>query len=126
MAYEVEDGDGVCICSVHCRALCHLFLFPWCQRQFERLMEMLILRRLDPSNAAALKAYRLQVKERLYRFNFVSAGSFLLHLPTFPTCSSKFQEILVTIDKEERLEKLEDTFQSVIEGYQNILGLLEG
>ena len=45
---------------------------------------MLILLRLDPHDARALKAYRLQVKERLYRFNFVSddyeffAGRYLL------------------------------------------------
>jgi len=68
-------------------------------------MEMLILRRLDPNDDASLKAYRLQVKERLYRFNF---------------------EILITIEKEERLDKLEETFQSVVEGYQHILGMLEG
>lgn len=36
------------------------------------------------------------------------------------------QEILVTLEKDERREKLEETFQSVIEGYQGILGLLEG
>lgn len=43
------------------------------QRQFHRLVEMLILLHLDPSDKAALRAFRLQVKERLYRFNFVSA-----------------------------------------------------
>ena len=32
---------------------------------------MLILLHLDPSDSAGLRAYRLQVKERLYRFNFV-------------------------------------------------------
>ncbi len=42
------------------------------QRQFQRLIEMLILLHLDPSDKASMKAYRLQVKERLYRFNFVS------------------------------------------------------
>ena len=42
------------------------------QRQFQRLVEMLILLHLDPSDKASTKAYRLQVKERLYRFNFVS------------------------------------------------------
>ena len=100
----------------------------WCyKRQFERLMEMLILRRLDPSDAAALKAYRLQVKERLYRFNFVSNTSHFSHSFTMVTCvRPNSQEILVTIEKEERLEKLEETFQSVVEGYQSILGLLEG
>lgn len=100
----------------------------WCyKRQFERLMEMLILRRLDPSDAAALKVYRLQVKERLYRFNFVSNTSHFSHSFTMVTCvRPNSQEILVTIEKEERLEKLEETFQSVVEGYQSILGLLEG
>ncbi|KAG5640353.1 hypothetical protein DXG03_009096, partial [Asterophora parasitica] len=39
-------------------------------RQFQRLTEMLLLLRLDPSDARALRAYRIQVKERLYRFNF--------------------------------------------------------
>lgn len=42
------------------------------QRQFHRLIEMLILSRLDPTDQAKARAYRLQVKERLYRFNFVS------------------------------------------------------
>jgi hypothetical protein len=41
-------------------------------RQFQRLVEMLILRSLDPADMLAAKKYRLQVKERLYRFNFVS------------------------------------------------------
>lgn len=48
------------------------------QRQFQRLTEMLILLRLDPHDERALKAYRLQVKERLYRFNFVGR---LIHAP---------------------------------------------
>lgn len=33
---------------------------------------MLILKDLDPSDAKAMRAYRLQVKERLYKFNYVS------------------------------------------------------
>jgi len=47
--------------------------FDWInsQRQFQRLIEMLILLRLDLSDARQNRAYRLQVKERLYRFNFV-------------------------------------------------------
>ena len=32
---------------------------------------MLILKKLDPSDSKAARAYRLQVKERLYRFNYV-------------------------------------------------------
>ncbi|KAF9448901.1 histone acetyltransferase type B [Macrolepiota fuliginosa MF-IS2] len=72
-------------------------------RQFQRLIEMIILLRLDPHDARALKAYRLQVKERLYRFNF---------------------EVLVHLDKQERLDKLEETFQSVCDDYARILGHL--
>jgi hypothetical protein len=49
------------------------------QRQFQRLVEMLILLYLDPSDKTKLRAYRLQVKERIYRFNFVSF--------VFPQCS---------------------------------------
>lgn len=72
-------------------------------RQFQRLMEMLILLHLDPSDSAGLRAYRLQVKERLYRFNF---------------------EILAQLEKEERHDKLEETFQSVCEDYHRILALI--
>lgn len=46
------------------------------QRQFNRLIEMMILLRLDPRDQAKLRAYRLQVKERLYRFNFASSFPF--------------------------------------------------
>ncbi|KAF5372875.1 hypothetical protein D9758_001551 [Tetrapyrgos nigripes] len=72
-------------------------------RQFSRLVEMLIQMRLDPLDVRGLRAYRLQVKERLYRFNF---------------------EVLAQLEKEERLEKLEETFQSVREDYTRILGLV--
>ncbi|KAF8061629.1 histone acetyltransferase type B catalytic subunit [Lyophyllum atratum] len=72
-------------------------------RQFQRLTEMLILSRLDPSDVRAMRAYRIQVKERLYRFNF---------------------EILAQMEKEERLEKLEETFQSVVEDYGRILAMI--
>ncbi|TEB36251.1 histone acetyltransferase type B catalytic subunit [Coprinellus micaceus] len=72
-------------------------------RQFQRLTEMLILFKMDMSDARVMRAYRLQVKERLYRFNF---------------------EILAQIDKEERHEKLEETFQSVKDDYHRILALV--
>jgi len=72
-------------------------------RQFHRLVEMLIVLHLDPSDSRAERAFRLQVKERLYRFNY---------------------EILVQLEKEERLEKLEETFQSVREDYSRILGMI--
>jgi hypothetical protein len=37
---------------------------------------MLIQLHLNPTDARAAKAYRLQVKERLYRFNYVSADNY--------------------------------------------------
>ncbi|KIJ44181.1 hypothetical protein M422DRAFT_60053 [Sphaerobolus stellatus SS14] len=70
------------------------------KRQFQRLTEMLILRKLNPADTKATRAFRLQVKERLYRFNF---------------------DALVQLDKDERLEKLEATYQNVRDGYQQIL-----
>ncbi|KAI0303510.1 acyl-CoA N-acyltransferase [Multifurca ochricompacta] len=72
-------------------------------RQFHRLVEMLIQLNLNPADARAARAYRLQVKERLYRFNY---------------------EALVQLEEKERLEKLEETFQSVREDYQRILAMV--
>jgi len=72
-------------------------------RQFHRLVEMLQLLNLDPLDAKGFKAFRVQVKERLYRFNY---------------------EMLVQLEKQERLEKLEETFQNVIEGYRGILAMI--
>ena len=48
------------------------FAFRHAQRQFSRLVEMLQLLHTDEADPRAWRAYRLQVKERLYRFNFVS------------------------------------------------------
>uniref|UniRef100_A0A8H7Y2N6 Histone acetyltransferase type B catalytic subunit n=1 Tax=Psilocybe cubensis TaxID=181762 RepID=A0A8H7Y2N6_PSICU len=72
-------------------------------RQFQRVTEMLALLHLDPQDQNIMRAYRLQVKERLYRFNF---------------------EILAQLEKEERHEKLEETFQSVRDDYHRILALV--
>ncbi|KAI9056961.1 histone acetyltransferase type B [Trametes sanguinea] len=70
-------------------------------RQFNRLVEMLILKHMDPTDERAQRSYRLQVKERLYRFNY---------------------EILMQLDKQDRQQKLEETFQSVVADYRRILG----
>ncbi|KAF9228710.1 histone acetyltransferase type B catalytic subunit [Gyrodon lividus] len=72
-------------------------------RQFQRLVEMLIMLHLDPADVRHARAFRLQVKERLYRFNF---------------------EILAQLEKEERLQKLEETFQSVCEDYTRLLAMV--
>ncbi|KAG8853503.1 histone acetyltransferase 1 [Tulasnella sp. 330] len=72
-------------------------------RQWSRLIEMLILRSLPLEDAAITRAFRLQVKERLFRFNY---------------------EIMSQLDKQERHEKLEETFVSVRDDYRRILGYL--
>lgn len=38
---------------------------------------MLQLLHVDESDTRAMRAYRLQVKERLYRFNFVRLSAFI-------------------------------------------------
>ncbi|KAF8894728.1 histone acetyltransferase type B catalytic subunit [Infundibulicybe gibba] len=73
-------------------------------RQFYRLIEMLILSRLVPNDARAARAYRIQVKERIYRFNY---------------------EVLIQLEKQERIDKLEETFQSVREDYLRILAMIQ-
>jgi len=72
-------------------------------RQFHRLVEMLQLKSLDEMETLAMKAYRLQVKERLYRFNF---------------------EVLMQLEKDERQQKLEETFQNVYQDYRRILSMI--
>ncbi|GBB87356.1 hypothetical protein RclHR1_01380018 [Rhizophagus clarus] len=70
------------------------------KRQLLRCLEIELLRKLNKSDAAAYKAYRLQVKERLYNWN---------------------KEILKDVDRAERIEKLEETFKGLVEEYQEIL-----
>lgn len=71
-------------------------------RQWARMLEMLALLHLDASDAAQLRAYRLQVKARLFRVN---------------------REILMQIPRVQRLEKLHETFESVMDEYAEITGV---
>lgn len=82
---------------------------------------MLIVLHMDPADARAERAFRLQVKERLYRFNYVRV---LFLSPVLVLIRYGYQEILVQLEKEERLEKLEETFQSVREDYSRILAMI--
>lgn len=70
------------------------------QRQFDRLLELLLLRQLDRKNAAAVKAYRLHVKARLYRFNY---------------------EMLSQLTPDERKDALAKTYDTVVEDYDRLL-----
>ena len=70
MAQGIEDRRGMFSISFNVPKVSDLSFSR--QRQFHRLIEMLIQLHLNPADARAIKAYRLQVKERLYRFNYVS------------------------------------------------------
>ncbi|BGP37916.1 histone acetyltransferase 1 [Rhodotorula kratochvilovae] len=69
-------------------------------RQFHRLVEMLLLLTSDPSDAAQQRAIRLGVKKRLYLFNK--------------------EQLLQIEDKDERKSKLQETFESVQDDYRRL------
>ncbi|ORX99787.1 histone acetyltransferase type B [Basidiobolus meristosporus CBS 931.73] len=73
------------------------------KRQASRLLEMALLKKLDKRNSKAARAYRLFVKARLYRFN---------------------EEALSSMDYNDRLVKLEETYRSVEEDYYRLLNSL--
>ncbi|TIB72226.1 Sec63-domain-containing protein [Wallemia mellicola] len=70
------------------------------RRQFLRLIEMLLLHKLDPKNQEQLKRFRLLVKDRLYRFNY---------------------EQLIDLTPEERKAALQLTYEGVIDNYRDII-----
>lgn len=80
---------------------------------------MLLLKHLDKRNAAAVKAYRLHVKARLYRFNYVSL------LLTFVAIAHP-QEMLCQMTEQERKDALAKTYDSVVEDYERILDMTFG
>jgi histone acetyltransferase 1 len=69
------------------------------QRQFYRLLEMILLLSLDKSNKKAYTEFRLTVKRRLYAFN---------------------REMLAQIEDAERKERLQETFEGVEKDYGRI------
>ncbi|KZT70215.1 acyl-CoA N-acyltransferase [Daedalea quercina L-15889] len=74
-------------------------------RQFYRLAEMLMLKfvLMDGPDKRMEKAYRIWVKERLFRFNY---------------------EVLAQLDKKERQLKLDETFWAVRKDYERILEMI--
>lgn len=71
------------------------------KRQFARLLEMGLLARLEEGDKKATKNYRQLVKSRLYKKN---------------------RDILAELEPQERLQKLEETYQSQVEDYLRLLG----
>lgn len=73
------------------------------KRQWNRLVEMVQLFSLDANNPELIRAYRLQVKARLYRFN---------------------RDLLTQLPIEERREKLHLTYQGLLEQeYGDLVGV---
>ncbi|CAG8686595.1 8273_t:CDS:1 [Ambispora leptoticha] len=73
------------------------------ERQMARCLEIYLLRKLNKTNENSYKNYRLHVKKRLFRHN---------------------EDTLNQLSKEERLQKLEETYRGVEDDYQRILLLL--
>ncbi|KAJ3091979.1 histone acetyltransferase 1 [Quaeritorhiza haematococci] len=77
--------------------------FKLSKRQAERCCEMAMLKGLKANNEEEYKAYRLQVKRRIYRQN---------------------EETLESFEPEERLAKLDETYRLLEEDYRRILNSL--
>ncbi|GAB5588337.1 histone acetyltransferase 1 [Umbelopsis nana] len=77
--------------------------FKLTKRQTQRCIEIYLLQRLDKRKAMDYKNYRLQVKARLYKFNF---------------------DALRDMEQNERLEKLQETYKGVEEDYHRIIELI--
>ncbi|EST05617.1 MOZ/SAS-like protein [Kalmanozyma brasiliensis GHG001] len=71
-------------------------------RQWSRVLEMVQLMHIDTSNAEQVKAYRLQVKARIYRQN---------------------KDILIQLEKGQQRQKLQETFEGVVEEYGDMVGV---
>ncbi|TKY85682.1 hypothetical protein EX895_005222 [Sporisorium graminicola] len=71
-------------------------------RQWARVLEMVQLMNLDTGDEEQLRQYRLQVKARIYRQN---------------------KDILVQLEKRQQRQKLQETFEGVVEEYGDMVGV---
>lgn len=60
---------------------------------------MILLLKLDPSNEPVARAYRLAVKRRLYLFN---------------------KDTLSQLEEQEKKDKLQETYESVVDSYRRL------
>ncbi|KAI8075267.1 acyl-CoA N-acyltransferase [Gongronella butleri] len=74
--------------------------FKLTSRQIQTCIELHLLAQLNKSDKKAYKAYRLQVKQRLYKFNY---------------------DALQDMEEEEMQDKLHQTYMGVEQDYQRIL-----
>ncbi|EEB05654.2 histone acetyltransferase Hat1 [Schizosaccharomyces japonicus yFS275] len=70
------------------------------KRQFSRCCELALLSKLNNQLASERKAYRLTVKERIFRQNI---------------------DVLLQLEKPERLEKLQEAYKNQLDEYKRIL-----
>ncbi|PKI84677.1 histone acetyltransferase [Malassezia vespertilionis] len=70
-------------------------------RQWSRILEMLLLVHLDADNEESMRAYRLQIKARIFRVN---------------------REALLQLPRAQRQAKLQETFEAVVDEYSEITG----
>ncbi|WFC98345.1 histone acetyltransferase [Malassezia yamatoensis] len=71
-------------------------------RQWARMLEIILLQHLDQTDIESAREYRLQVKKRLHLVN---------------------REVLQQLDRVQRLKKLHETFESVLEEYSEMSGV---
>jgi len=74
--------------------------YKFSRRQSHRYLEIALLKKLQSNNPEKVKNYRLQVKRRIYKQNF---------------------DVISQMDKNERYDKLEETYQSLINEYRYLL-----
>lgn len=77
--------------------------FKLTDRQLHRCIEIYLLSNVDKLNENDYKAYRLQVKHRLYTFNY---------------------DVIQSIDERDRKEKLHETYLNLEDEYHRILELI--
>lgn len=99
--------------------------FKLTNRQTQRCIEMYLLSNIDKINAEEYKAYRLQVKQRLYSFNFVRKKEKKNHVDFVPYFVFFYQDVLREMDAEERKEKLQETYLGVEEDYHRLLEIIQ-
>jgi len=73
------------------------------RRQISRCLELYLLSRLNKMKAEDYKEYRLEVKRRLYEFNY---------------------DVLKELNEEDRVSKLDETYHSVEEDYHRLLEMI--
>lgn len=100
------------------------------------------MKKLDPADFNAAREFRLQVRLCLFCAKTSNRASFregeravipfqlrqsaedYTSTRNYSCYFPESQEMMVTLEKEEKLDKLEETFQNVKEDYHRILGLV--